>query len=72
MQFHCVIHQESLCAKSLKMGNVMSVVTKAVNFIRSKGLRHRQFQNLLRSLETDLEEIPYYCEVLWLRGGKML
>ena len=33
MQFHCVIHLENLCTKSLKMDNVMSVVTKAVNFI---------------------------------------
>ena len=41
MQFHCVLHQEILCAKYLKMENVMSVVTKTVNFIRSKGLRHR-------------------------------
>ena len=47
MQFHCVIHQENLFAKSLKMDNVMSIVTKAVNFIRFKGLRHRQFQNLI-------------------------
>ena len=37
MQFHCVLHQETLCAKYLKMENVMSVVTKTVNFIRSKG-----------------------------------
>ena len=53
MQFHCVLHQDTLCAKSLKMENVMSVVTKTVNFIRSKGLRHRQFQNLLSCLEAD-------------------
>ena len=43
MQFHCIIHQENLCAKSVKMQNVMSVVTKTVNFIRSKGLHHREF-----------------------------
>ena len=55
MQFHCVLHQETLCAKSLKMENVMSVVPKTVNFIRSKGLRHRQFQDLLRSLEQILK-----------------
>ena len=72
MQFHCVLHQEALCAKSLKMETVMSVVTKAVNFIRSKGLRHRQFQDLLRSLEADFEDVPYYCEIRWLSRGKVL
>ena len=60
MQFHCVLHQEPLCAKSLKMENVMSVVTKTVNFIRSKGLRHRQFQDLLCSLESRF----WRCSVL--------
>ena len=72
MQFHCVLHQETLCAKSLKMENAMSNVTKMVNFIRSKGLRHRQFQDLLRSLEEDFEDVPYYCEIRWLCCGKVL
>ena len=72
MQFHCVLHQETLCAKSLKMENVMPVVTKMVNFIRSKGIRHRQFQNLLRSLEADFEDVLYYCEIRWLSRGKVL
>ena len=49
MRFHCIIHQENLCAKSLKMQNVMSIVIKTVNFIRSKGLHHREFQELLHS-----------------------
>ena len=37
MQFICVIHQENVCEKSLKMDNIMSAVTKTVKFIRSKG-----------------------------------
>ena len=56
----------------LKMENVMSFVTKTVNFIRSKGLRHRQFQDLLRSLEADFKDVPYYCEIRWLSRGKVL
>ena len=52
----------------------MSVVysVKTVNFIRSKGLCHKQFHDLLRSPKTDSEDILYYCEVRWLSGGKML
>ena len=72
MQFHCIIHQQNLCAKSVKMQNVMSVVTKTVNFIRSKGLRHREFQELLHSMDADFDDIPYYTEVQWLSRGKML
>ena len=43
---HCIIHQENLCGKSVKMQNVMSVVVKTVNFVRVRGLNHRQFQHL--------------------------
>jgi len=50
----------------------MSVVTKTVNFIRSKGLRHREFQLLLHSMDADCDDIPYFTEVRWLSCGKML
>ena len=72
MQFHCIIHQENLCAKSLKMQNVMSIVIKMVHFIRSKGLHHREFQELLHSIDADFQDILYYTEVRWLSRGKML
>ena len=69
---HCIIHQENLVAKSLKMEHVMSVIKPAVNFIRSKGLKHRQFRSFLESLEVAYEDVPYYSEVRWLSRGKML
>lgn len=36
MKYHCSRNQEKLCAKALKMGNVI----RAVNFIKSRGLNH--------------------------------
>ena len=42
MKYHCIRHQENLCAKALKMDNVMQIVIKAVNFMKSKGLNHLQ------------------------------
>jgi len=54
------------------MQNVMSVVTKTVNLIRSKGLHHREFQELLHSMDADFDDIPYYTEVRWLSSSKML
>uniref|UniRef100_A0A6P7HAL3 General transcription factor II-I repeat domain-containing protein 2A-like n=1 Tax=Diabrotica virgifera virgifera TaxID=50390 RepID=A0A6P7HAL3_DIAVI len=53
LNFHCIIHQENLCAKSLKMDHVMKVVIKIVNFIKSQGLNHRQFQEFLKSFESE-------------------
>jgi len=41
-KYHCVMHQENLCAKALKMGNVMQII-KTMNFIKSKGLYLHQF-----------------------------
>ena len=44
---HCILHQEALCSKSLQMREVMDVVVKTVNFIRSRGLTYRQFKSFL-------------------------
>ncbi|KAG5316896.1 GTD2B protein, partial [Acromyrmex heyeri] len=46
---HCIIHQETLCAKSLKCDVVMKIVIKVVNFIRTTELNHRQFREFLSS-----------------------
>ena len=54
------------------MQNVMSIVTKMVNFIRAKGLRHREFQELLHSIDSDFQDISYFAEVRPLSRGKML
>ena len=50
----------------------MSVVTKMASFIGFKGLRDREFQELLRSMDADIEDITYYTEVRWLSRGKTL
>lgn len=58
--YHCIIHQEALCGKVLKMENVMSTITRAVNFIRAKGLNHRQFKAFLSELDTEYGDLPYH------------
>lgn len=61
--FHCLLHQEALCSKTLKMGNVMDIVLKTVNFIRSRSLNHRQFNNsLLEECENPFG-IPCHTDV---------
>lgn len=41
---HCIIHQQVLCSKCLKFDNVMSIVVKCINQIRSRGLKYRRFR----------------------------
>ena len=60
--FHCILHQEALCCKTLKMDHVMNVVVQTVNFIRARGLNHRQFDCFLN--DNDIPAgIPYHTEV---------
>jgi len=69
---HCIVHQEALCAKSLQMKDVMDVVVKTVNFIRARGLNHRQFTSFLTLLDTEYGELLYHTEVRWLSRGNVL
>lgn len=69
---HCIIHQQNLCSKSIRLQNVMNVVVKTINFIRSRGLNHRQFKAFLDEISAEYNDVTYYCEVRWLSKGKML
>ena len=69
---HCIIHQQSLCSKCLKFDNVMSVVVKCVNHIRSRGLKHRKFHAFLQKIESAYENVLYFTEVRWLNTGNVL
>ncbi len=57
--YHCIIHQETLCSKALKMEHVMSTVIQTVNFIRARALNHRQFQSFLEEINSELGDVPY-------------
>ena len=69
---HCIIHQEQLCAKTLEMKHVMEKVVSTINFIRSKGLNHRQFQSFLTEVGSDHDDVIYFSQVRWLSRAATL
>lgn len=69
---HCIIHQQAFCSKCLRFDNVMSVVVKCINHIRSRGLKHQQFRAFLEEIESEYEDVLYFTEVRWLSRGNVL
>ncbi|KAF1388875.1 hypothetical protein PFLUV_G00067390 [Perca fluviatilis] len=69
---HCIIHQQALCSKCLKFDNVMSVVVKCINQIRSKGLKHQRFRAFLEEMESEYGDVLYFTGVRWLSRGNVL
>lgn len=70
--FHCIIHQQNLCSKILKLDHVLSLVTKTVNYIRGRSLNHRQFRQLLEDMDNQFTDVPFYTDVRWLSCHKVL
>lgn len=66
VKFHCIIHQENLCAmiSNLELNNVMNTVVRIVNFlVAQSALTHRQFQALLEEMDTAYNDIPLHSNI---------
>ncbi|CAM1324002.1 Uncharacterised protein r2_g3265 [Pycnogonum litorale] len=68
---HCIIHQENLCTKVLGFTDVMKDVVQCVNYIRVRGLNHRQFNAFLKELDSDYPDV-YFSVVRWLSRATTL
>lgn len=74
LTFHCIIHQEALCAQTFpaEIVEVINLVIKIVNSILSKVLYHRQFKKFLNEMETQYSDLLLHNKVRWLSKGKVL
>ncbi|CAG9815991.1 unnamed protein product [Phaedon cochleariae] len=74
LEFHCIIHQQALCAKSglTYFDNVMAVVTKIVNLISANALNKRKFDALLDEVNSVYNGLLMYNNVRWLSRGNVL
>ncbi|XP_026578977.1 general transcription factor II-I repeat domain-containing protein 2-like [Pseudonaja textilis] len=74
VQFHCIIHQEALCAResSKKFDDVLKDVTKMVNYIMARALNFEQFKALLEEVQAQYNCLLMYSNVRWLSRGRVL
>ncbi|CAM4679787.1 unnamed protein product [Caretta caretta] len=49
----------------------MSVVVSIVNYIRSRGLKHRTFRAFLEGVDAKCSDLIYNTEVRWLSQGRV-
>ena len=72
---HCIIHQESLCAKipNSNLASVIATTVKIVNFIVARSAAtHRQFRYFLNEIESAQCDLPLHYTSRWLSCGKVL
>ena len=69
---HCIIHQENFCTEVLGLADVMNDVITCVNYIRSRGLNHRQFKAFIAELDSDYSDVVYFSAVRWLSRAATL
>ncbi|XP_023215897.1 general transcription factor II-I repeat domain-containing protein 2A-like [Centruroides sculpturatus] len=72
VQYHCIIHQQQLCAKKLGVEHLLKDVYDTVNLIRHHGLNHRLFTSFLEERDADYADLPMYTEVHWLSKATVL
>jgi hypothetical protein len=72
--FHCIIHQEVSCRKSVKQSNCMKVVMKITNLIRggNRSLSHRKFRSFLEEIDASYGDLLLHSQTRWLSAGKCL
>ncbi len=63
LNYHCIIHRESLCAKSANIKKVIDLVVEDVKKIKTRPPSHRKFQNLIQELNSEYGNVIYWSNV---------
>ncbi|GBL90267.1 General transcription factor II-I repeat domain-containing protein 2A [Araneus ventricosus] len=74
LTFHCIIHQEALCAQTFlaEIVEVMNLVIKIINSTLAKGLYHRQFKDFLEEIDSQFSDLLLHNIVRWLSRCNVL
>ena len=69
---HCIIHQKNLCTKVLSFAEIIKNIVQCVDYIRARGLNHRQFNVFLDELDSKYSDVKYFSAVRWLSRAATL
>ena len=72
LNYHCIIHQQALCAKMLNMREIMDVAMKIACSIRARSLQRRLFHAHLEKADCNHTELLLHTDVRWLSREKFL
>ncbi|XP_061820631.1 general transcription factor II-I repeat domain-containing protein 2-like [Nerophis lumbriciformis] len=72
LNYHCIIHQQALCAKMLNRKEIMDVAMKIACSNRARSLQRRLFRAHLEKADCDHSELLLHTDVRWLSRGKFL
>ncbi|GBO33733.1 General transcription factor II-I repeat domain-containing protein 2A [Araneus ventricosus] len=74
LTFHCIIHQEALCAQTFptEIVEVMNLIITIINNILAKVLYHRQFKDFLEEIDSQFSDLLLHNKVRWLLRGNVL
>ena len=70
--YHCLLYQQSLCAKDVAVKDVMTTVVKIVSYIRAQPLHRREFRALLNEYNNEYCDLLLHTEIRWLSSGYVL
>ena len=68
---HCIVHQQSLCAKSVRFDHVVSMVLDCISFIKKRDLNNRIFKQVLKDFDANYDDLCF-CAVSWPSYGNIL
>ena len=71
---HCRIYREALASQqfSSDLDEVLEIVVKTVNFIKTRLLKVELFRRLCDKLGAEHKNLLFYCNSRWLSKGKAL
>ncbi|XP_033019564.1 general transcription factor II-I repeat domain-containing protein 2-like [Lacerta agilis] len=68
VSYHCIIHQEALCAEVLQFKHIMDITTEIINAIQTVCHSDKLFKALVEDLDAEYNDHLLYTEGGWLSG----